>query len=244
VSWEAGRRLVLFARYQESFRPGGLAVADEVIRQFRNDDVASFEAGFRWSPSDSLALSASGAYTLWSDIQADTIGTNGFPTTSNIGDGTILSTDIRLSWRPVPALSFDAGLVVNHSEVTEPQPAFMLRTGSQLPNVADLNLRLGADYRIDLPGGDMLRLSGNVRQTGSSTLGVGEVLGIEQGNWVDVGLGIRWEHGAHIFSLNAFNLFDEAGNRFAFGSPFTLFLNPQVTPMRPRTLRLGYQIRL
>jgi outer membrane receptor protein involved in Fe transport len=243
VQWDAGSRLALYARYQESFRPGGLAVAGDVIRRFRNDDVASFEGGLRWSPDATIAMAASVAYTYWSDIQADTIGMDGFPTTANIGDGTILSADLRLSWRPLDALSIEAGLVVNQSKVTDPQPVFLLRTGSSLPNVADVNARVAADYRIDLPGGDVLRLGGNLRHTGRSTLGVGPVLGIEQGDWLDVGLGVRWERGPHSLSLDASNLLDQVGNRFAYGSPFTLFFDPQVTPMRPRTLRLGYQIR-
>lgn len=248
LHWDAGRSLAVFVRYQESFRPGGLSIAGDVIRRFRNDDVASVEGGLRWSPGRAFALSTSAAYTWWSDIQADTIGMDGFPTTANIGDGRILSGDVRLSWRPVPALSLEAGLVVNDSEVTSVQPlfespAYALRTGSQLPNVADVSARFAADYTLDLADGATLRFGANVRHTGRSTLGVGPVLGIEQGDWVDVQGGVTWENGVHSVSLSGFNLLDKVSNRFAFGSPFTFFDNPQVTPMRPRTIRIGYQIR-
>jgi hypothetical protein len=39
------------------------------------------------------------------------------------------------------------------------------------------------------------------------------------------------------------NLLDQTGNRFALGSPFTIAEQPQVTPLVPRTVRLGYEMR-
>ena len=46
------------------------------------------------------------------------------------------------------------------------------------------------------------------------------------------------------FTLSVTNLLDEDGNRFALGSPFTLIEDAQMTPLRPRTVRLGWQIAL
>jgi hypothetical protein len=37
------------------------------------------------------------------------------------------------------------------------------------------------------------------------------------------------------------NLTDETGNRFALGSPLMLGREQQVTPLRPRTLRIGLE---
>jgi hypothetical protein len=44
-------------------------------------------------------------------------------------------------------------------------------------------------------------------------------------------------------SLIISNLADERGNRFAFGSPFVLIEQRQITPLRPRSLRLGWGVR-
>jgi len=35
------------------------------------------------------------------------------------------------------------------------------------------------------------------------------------------------------------NLFDIAGDSFAFGNPFSIRLGPQYTPLRPRTLSVS-----
>ena len=86
-----------------------------------------------------------------------------------------------------------------------------------------------------------LRLAGGARYVGRSRLGIGAIFGEPQGDWLDVGLGARLETGRHAFVLSATNLLDSAGNMFALGSPFTLLDERQVTPLRPRTLRIGWE---
>jgi hypothetical protein len=49
--------------------------------------------------------------------------------------------------------------------------------------------------------------------------------------------------GRQTISLIVSNLLDKRGNRFAFGSPFTLLDRRQITPLRPRTVRLGFETR-
>ena len=41
-------------------------------------------------------------------------------------------------------------------------------------------------------------------------------------------------------SLSVTNLTDEIGNRFAFGAPIATGAD-QITPLRPRTIRLGFE---
>src|SRR3546814_874663 len=79
------RNVTLYARYQEGFRPGGLAIDSSFVRRFRNDQVHTWEGGIRLgqrgrSPFDAyLSLS----YTRWRDIQADFIDSSAFPSTAN-----------------------------------------------------------------------------------------------------------------------------------------------------------------
>jgi hypothetical protein len=40
-------------------------------------------------------------------------------------------------------------------------------------------------------------------------------------------------------SLDATNLLDDGRNQFALGNPFSVTAARQVTPLRPRTIRLG-----
>jgi iron complex outermembrane receptor protein len=44
-------------------------------------------------------------------------------------------------------------------------------------------------------------------------------------------------------SLGIVNLTDVYGNSFAFGNPFGLAQGNQITPLRPRSVRLGIDVR-
>ncbi|PSJ36457.1 TonB-dependent receptor [Allosphingosinicella deserti] len=244
LSGEASPRLSFFLRYQEGFRPGGLSVTGILVQRFRNDRVATLEGGFRLlgGPERDVEAAASVSYTRWSDIQADIIDFDGLPTTTNIGDGRIYTLDLRAGWRPASGLSFDVAAVLNDSRVTNPAPSVIMTPSAPLPNVAKVNARIGAEYHAPLGPDLALRLTASARYIGRSRLGIGPILGEPQGDWVDTRLGARLERGRHAWSLTVSNLLDEVGNRFAFGSPFTLAETRQITPMQPRTVRLGWDV--
>ena len=113
--------VTLYVRYQEGFRPGGLAVDSNFVRRFRNDRVQTVEGGIRFGEKGRTPFDANIAvsHSRWRDIQADFIDSNGFPSTANIGDGRITSISGALAVRPMPGLSFDIGAVYNHSRVDE-----------------------------------------------------------------------------------------------------------------------------
>src|SRR3546814_4521376 len=83
----------VYARYQEGFRPGGLAVDGNFVRRFLNDKVRTWEAGMRFGDKGRSLLDASLSisHSRWRNIQADFIDSTGFPTTANIGNGRIRS---------------------------------------------------------------------------------------------------------------------------------------------------------
>lgn len=231
-------------RYQEGFRPGGLAASNNSVQRFRSDRVKTFEGGLRYGlpGEESFDASISLAYTRWKDIQADVVDLGGFPTTANIGDGRIYSVDARIGWRPTPGLSFEAAALFNDSLVTDPAFTIIITPRSELPNVARWNGRVAAEYRFDLPDAQ-IRIGAAGRYVGRSRLGIGPVLGERQGDWLDISLNARLELERHAVSLGMTNLLDQAGNRFALGSPFTLVEQPQLTPLVPRTIRLAWELR-
>ena len=241
----ATRNLLLFARYQEGFRPGGLAVSGEIVQRFQSDRVSTLEAGLRYGQPrvGTFDGSLSFAFTRWRDVQADIVRMDGFPTTANIGDGRIYTIDLRAGWRPVAGLQVEIAGAFNDSLVTDPAPSIVIAPSSPLPNVARYNGRMAVDYETALSDGLDLNLHAAARYVGRSRLGIGAVFGEPQGDWLDVSLGARLEAGRHAFTLGVTNLLDEAGNRFALGSPFTLTLERQVTPLRPRSLRIGWEAR-
>ena len=93
----------------------------------------------------------------------------------------------------------------------------------------------GIDYAVD---GD-LTVSGWANYVGKSTLGIGPILGREQGDFFDAGLEAKLGGPRRFVFLRATNLTDSVGNRFALGSVFSVVFEDQITPLRPRTLRLG-----
>ncbi len=231
---------VLYLRYQESFRPGGLAVEGPMVRRFQNDDSATFEIGARHGnrgqgPFD---LAASVSFTRWSDIQADFIDLSGFPSTANIGDGRVWTATLRGGVRVSPDLRLDAGMSWNRSKVDEPQIAFLTRV-TQVPNIAAFTGRVGIDYQRPLTDRIDLTAQGWLNYVGKSRLGIGPELGELQGNYLDSGLTLRAGRPDFGLSLGVTNLADVRGNRFALGTPFAIGRD-QVTPLRPRTVRLGF----
>ncbi len=249
-------RLIVYARYQQGFRPGGLAIEGGFVRRFRNDHVATMETGLRYGVrgDDPFDLSLSLSYTDWQDIQADFIDSGGLPTTDNIGDGRIYSLSAALGWAPLPGLIFDAAATYNDSRVTDPSPSLLFalasaavsdKTGaftggqSRIPNVARFTTRIGFDYRTPVSNALELRLNGWVRYIGKSRLGIGPILGDLQGDYLDTALTARIGRPDFGVSLGVTNLTDAIGNRFALGTPFQASGGRQITPLRPRTIRIG-----
>ncbi|HKY81225.1 MAG TPA: TonB-dependent receptor [Sphingobium sp.] len=239
--------MTFYARFQQGFRPGGLAIDDQHVLRFSNDRVSTLEAGVRkGAPGrDPIALSANVAWTDWNDIQADVIDRIGMPGTANIGDGRIYTLEGRIVIRPLPALTLDGSIIYNDSRLSRPTDYVrMLSYAGQsltLPNVANLGARLAADYHAQL-GNDMgLRLSGSARYVGKSRLGVGPILGRTQGDYVDTALTACLSRGPLQLSFALTNLFDSSGNRFSLGTPFNL-RGDYTTPLRPQTLRIGLDL--
>lgn len=246
AAYRATDSLTLFARFQQGFRPGGIAIRREFIQRFAGDRVSTAEAGARYrSPALDVAVSA--AATRWTDIQADLIDGFGFPTTANAGDGRVLSIGVISRWRPIAGLELDAALYLNNSKVTEraafltlPAEEALVAEIDRLPNVADASGRLGVTWTQML--GDRLQLTANgyARYVGKSTLGIGPILGRLQGDYLDTGFEVRVGGERRGISLALTNLLDARGNRFALGSPFLLRDRDQTTPLRPRSIRLGF----
>ena len=249
---DLGSDLMLFARYQEAFRPGGVQYIGGELTSFRRDEVAAVETGLRYGQPGrgTFDASASVSYARWTDIQADFVNGFGRSTTGNVGDGRIYTLDLNARWRPIAGLSLDASAVFNDGIIDDPAQVLGMFGPSLdddkalFPNVARFNGRLGAEYRVPVRAGVDLQLWAGARYAGKSVLGVGTPLNRRQGDWIDVNAGGRLMAGRHAFVLNVTNLLDVEGNRFSFGSPYTFArdVSRQITPLRPRTVRLAYEI--
>jgi outer membrane receptor protein involved in Fe transport len=246
ISWRAGSGLLVYARVQQGYRAGGLAItssdAGDVVRRYRSDKLTAVEGGVRVGRAGAAVhLDAALSYALWSNIQADLIDARGLPYTSNLGDGRLAGLEVSATWRASSALSFDAAAFVNESALTAPNPAFAAAQDGDLPNIAGAGARAAAHLRAALSTRVSLALDGAVRYAGHSRLGIGPPLDIVQGGYVEAQLGARLDFGRFALSLDIDNLTDARSNRFSYGNPFTVGDGLQTTPLRPRTVRLGLQ---
>lgn len=245
LAWRPDDRLTLFARFQQGFRPGGIAIRQNYVQRFEGDRVTTLEAGSRYI-GDRFDIALSGSWTNWKHIQADLIDGFGFPTTANIGDGEVFSLGVAGRWRPLRGLEIDASIYLNDSSVTRRDFILLPIEGvpsipaDRLPNVADATGRVGFTYTTELTSGDNFKLDGHVRYVGQSTLGVGPILEKLQGDYLDTGLEARIGNDRRGISLTLTNLLDSRGNRFALGSPFLIRDRDQITPLRPRSIRIGF----
>ncbi|MFC3098978.1 TonB-dependent receptor [Alteraurantiacibacter palmitatis] len=234
----------LYLRYQQGFRPGGLAIEGPLVRRFENDRNSTFELGVRHGTpgSSPFEMAASLSYTTWRDIQADFIDAGGFPSTANIGDGEVWTASFSAGWRITRALRVDAGITYNDSRVDQPRPEFSTLRLTEVPNVARVAGRVGVEYAQPLDNGWDIAARGWAGYVGKSRLGIGPELGDPQGNYLDSGLTVRLGRPDLGVTLGVTNLADEVGNRFALGTPFATGRD-QITPLRPRTVRLGLDAR-
>ncbi|MFV0624328.1 TonB-dependent receptor domain-containing protein [Sphingomonas sp. ac-8] len=244
LSWRPQAGTMVFARYQQGFRPGGIAVRRDFIQRFNGDRVETLEAGGRVE-GDSVEAGITVSHTRWRNIQADIVDGFGFPTTANIGDGRVWSLGWSGRWRPAAGLEVDAALYLNDSRITDPALSILpLETGAidreRLPNVADRSGRIGVRYSGRLGAAAGFDLAGYARYIGQSTLGIGSILGRLQGDYLDTGLELRIGDDRRGLSLTATNLLDARGNRFALGSPFLIRDEDQITPLQPRSIRIGF----
>lgn len=252
--WSLNDNVRVFLRYQEGFRPGGLALDFGFVRKFKNDRIRATEIGIRgWRPGvDRFAFDASLAYSDWQDIQADFSDGIRFPSTANIGDGRILSVQARLFFAPLPSLRLEVGGIANASRLYETSDVIAFGTqsfdpiaiGSNLPNVADISARAGFRYRHETHAGWTIEMDGTARYVGKSILGVGDQFRLTQGGYLQTNLVVRAHKGTLSLFASMSNLFNDRTSKFAVGNPFLEIISDQYVPQRPRSLTIGIGIEL
>lgn len=248
LSWKPGSDLLTFLRYQSGFRSGGIAITagqTNAAQRFDSDSIHTAELGIRLgNESDTASPRFSGGittfYSIWTDIQADLIGSDGLPFTDNIGRGTVYGAEINARWHASDHLFFDGALLVNRSALTNPAEGLEEADERPLPNIARTGARFSAAWERPLSPSLTFKLDGTVRLIGASSLGTTAPLILEHGETtqVDLSASLVASQGWAI-SLDATNLLNASGNTFSYGNPFTVADGKQITPLRPLTVRLG-----
>ena len=249
LAWKVGNRFLAYLHAQSAFRPGLLEVAptgaDLDAQRVKPDSLSMVELGVRYGARgrDRLSFAASLAAVRWTDIQSDLIDTAGLPYTTNIGDGRILSFEAQADWRITSTLTVEAALFLNDSRLAKPAAGFAAADERELPNIPHMGARIAASYRMRIDGRTELTIDGAARYVGASQLGIGEPLNVSQGRYVNSSMGARLSRGMIGLSFDINNLLDVRGNRFAFGNSFGIAQRNQITPLVPRRVRVGIDLR-
>ncbi len=245
LAWKPIAGALLYARYQQGYRPGGLQVtgsaSDPSANRFVSDRIETFELGLRFGMEKAARLSGSvaGSIARWRDIQADLIDIDGLPYVANIGSGRVQNIAVSLAWHPIDALSLEAAGFIASSSLSDPAPGYDNIDDRDLPNIADQGWRVAARYSHDLDWAT-LSIDSALRYVGHSKLAVIAPFALSQGRYYDLTAGARLDFGRWGVSVDIDNALNDRGNTFAFGNPFTVAVGLQQTPMRPRSLRIGF----
>ncbi|WP_411291480.1 TonB-dependent receptor [Sphingorhabdus sp.] len=245
LSWIPRNDFIAFLRYQSGFRSGGIAINGSQLNsatRFESDELDTVELGFRLGGTGGgsrLSGGVTASYSNWRAIQADLISVDGLPYTANIGRGQILGLEANMIWRATDSLTLDGALFVNNSALTDPSLGLEDADSNALPNVAKTGGRASFAWVRPLSEALAFKLDGTVRYVGASKLSTIPPLNLEHGETVQVDMSAALDAGLWQISLDATNLLDLAGNSFSYGNPFSVGLGKQITPLRPRTVRLG-----
>jgi len=238
--------LLLYGRYSQGFRSGGLAVAAGVgrVAAYKPDSVAVWEAGLRadrlWDGKLSGTIGIS--RTLWQNIQADLVARNGFPFTANIGDGRISALEASLRFRPTPRLELEAEGLFTRSDLVHPEPGYERENGNDLPDTPKIAYSTTLSWFPPIDLTRRLRTSIIIQHQSRSRFGAGPLFGIDQRGYTNADLAATLLRGRFRIGAVLENIANGRGDRFAVGNPFQMLLRRQYTPLRPRTFRLTLTI--
>lgn len=233
---------MVYLLYSEGYRAGGynsggIAAPTAAQQSFAPDRLRNIETGAKTRLLDGvLELRTALFYDLWSDIQTDQYLPSGLSYTTNVGSARVLGWENEAWIRPLPGLTLGLNDLLSTARLSGSTAAPLITNG--LPGVPNLSLGATADYEIPLDADFTLRLGGEVDYVGRSRLTFQPNLSPWMGRYftsrLDAGIATEtWRLGAVLD-----NATNTQGDTFSFGNPFSFGQVRQVTPLRPRTVRL------
>ena len=240
---------LIYGLMTEGYRPGGFNSSgfyriDESRVTFAPDRLQNFELGAKLRRLDGrLGIRTTAYYDDWSRIQTDRYRPSGLAYTANVADAEIYGLETEVSYEWPSGLSLQLNGLLSDSKIKNPNPAFRQPVTKDLPGVPKISGGAVAVYERALPRDLTLRLVAETSYVGRANLTFDDSQTRRMGHYLRANLSA--EVASDHWRLMAYvtNPFDDAGDTFAYGNPFTFARDGvrQATPQRPRTVgvRLG-----
>lgn len=209
--------------------------------RYGGDRLWSVEAGGKaMLLSDTLRLRGAIFETFWSNLQSDRILWSGLPSTANLGYATNYGLELESAYR-LGGLDLKSQLVLNSPELERAYSKSIDRSDFILAVVPDFSAGASARYVRPLSADRSLELDGYWTYLGRSRLVLDAVTAPRMGNYATGRLAASLRDGPWRWTLALENPADVRANTFAYGNPFAVRSAPEVTPLRPRTLSIGFR---
>jgi len=254
VSFAPSASTLVYVQAAEGYRSGGFNTAvipsqafdtagGEPQRRYGGDELWSYEAGVKTSwMGGRLRLRAASFLASWKDIQSDQLLPSGLPYTANLGDGRDIGLEFEGSYVN-DGLRLNANFLLDNPELETVNAAFPGRKDFGLAGVPKGSASLAASYAWSVGRGWRASADARAAYVGHSRLSFDGATAPSMGGYATTRLAARLWSDRLSLGLAADNLFDSAGDTFAYGNPFTVRLSRQSTPQRPRTISLELRAR-
>jgi outer membrane receptor protein involved in Fe transport len=236
---------LVYGLISEGYRPGGFnssgflpIPAPRTV--FTRDRLRNYELGAKFRRFEGrLSVRVAGFYDDWVNIQTDRPRASGLSYTANVADADIYGLEGEVSYDWPLGLSIQLNGLVSDSRVKNPNPDFRAPIAGDLPGVPHVSGGMLAVYQRPMPGGLTLKLVAEASYVGRSALSFDASQPARQGHYLRAKFSA--EVARDVWRASAFvsNPFNDTGDTFAYGNPFSFSGASQVrqvTPQRPRTI--------
>ncbi len=232
---------LIYALVSEGYRSGGFnssglfAIAARRAT-FAPDRLRNYEIGAKFRRLDNrLNVRASAYVNDWSNIQTDQYRPSGLAYTANVADARIVGLEAEASYDWPFGLSLQVNGLFADSRIRNANADFAAQVTGALPGVPKASGGILAVYQRTLADDLTLRLIGEANYVGPSSLSFNASLSPKMGQYLRARLSA--EIAADAWRATAFvsNPFNDTGDTFAYGNPFSFGQLRQATPQRPRT---------
>ena len=240
---------LVYGLVTEGYRPGGFNSSGffpiaEPRATFAPDRLRNYEIGMKLRRFDNrMSLRAAAYYDDWVNIQTDRYRSSGLAYTANVSDASVLGLEAEAGYDWPFGLSLQLNGLISDSRIRNPNPDFREPVARDLPGVPEASGGFLAVYERPLAGDLTLRLVGEASYVGRAAVSFEANQASRMGHYLRAKLSAEVAAGAWRLSAFVANPFDDDGDTFAYGNPFSFSRGKvrQSTPQRPRTVgvRLG-----